>query len=46
MFKKELQKYNLMSYTAEEDGVLKEILLDKLGFSVRSISKMEKEKEQ
>lgn len=44
MFKKELQKYNLMSYTAEEDGVLKEILLDKLGFSVRSISKMKRER--
>lgn len=44
MFKKELQKYNLMSYTAEEDIILKELLLDKLGFSVRSISKMKRNK--
>ena len=43
MFKKEQQKYNLISYTSEEDSTLKEILLDKLNFSVRSLSKMKRE---
>ncbi|RDY25240.1 RluA family pseudouridine synthase [Romboutsia weinsteinii] len=44
MFKKECQRYNLISYTSEEDLTLKEVLLDKLNFSVRSLSKMKKEK--
>lgn len=44
MFKKEGQKYNLISYTSEENSTLKEILLDKLNFSVRSLSKMKREK--
>ncbi|MGL5329498.1 MAG: RluA family pseudouridine synthase [Peptostreptococcaceae bacterium] len=44
MFKKEKQKYNLISYTSEENSTLKEILLDKLNFSVRSLSKMKREK--
>lgn len=43
MFKKEEQRYNLISYTSEEDSTLKEILLDKLNFSVRSLSKMKRE---
>lgn len=43
MFKKENQRYDLISYTSEEDSTLKEILLNKLNFSVRSISKMKKE---
>lgn len=44
MFKKEVQKYNLISYMNEEDSTLKEVLLDKLNFSVRSLSKMKREK--
>lgn len=44
MFKKENQKYNLISYTNEEEMTLKEVLLDKLNFSVRSLSKMKREK--
>ncbi|SCH30900.1 MULTISPECIES: RluA family pseudouridine synthase [unclassified Romboutsia] len=44
MFRKEAQKYNLISYTSDEDLTLKEILLDKLNFSVRSLSKMKREK--
>lgn len=44
MFKKERQKYNLISYMNEEDYTLKEVLLDKLNFSVRSLSKMKREK--
>lgn len=44
MFKKEKQQYNLISYTSEENSTLKEILLDKLNFSVRSLSKMKREK--
>lgn len=44
MFKKEEQKYNLISYTSEVDSTLKEILLDKLNFSVRSLSKMKRER--
>lgn len=43
MFKKEGQKYNLISYTNDEDLTLKEVLLDKLNFSVRSLSKMKRE---
>ncbi|MGL5346028.1 MAG: RluA family pseudouridine synthase [Peptostreptococcaceae bacterium] len=43
MFKKENQKYNMISYTAEEDLTLKEILLDRLNFSVRSVAKTKRE---
>ncbi len=43
LFKKENQKYNLISYTNDEDMILKEVLLDKLNFSVRSLSKMKRE---
>ncbi|WP_195236797.1 RluA family pseudouridine synthase [Romboutsia sp. 1001285H_161024_C4] len=43
MFKKEEQRYNIISYTSEENSTLKEILLDKLNFSVRSLSKMKRE---
>lgn len=43
MFRKEGQRYNLISYTSEEDLSLKEVLLDKLNFSVRSLSKMKRE---
>lgn len=42
MFKKEEQRYDIISYTSEEDATLKEILLDKLNFSVRSLSKMKR----
>lgn len=42
MFKKEGQKYNVISYTSNENATLKEILLDKLNFSVRSLSKMKR----
>ncbi|MBZ1246289.1 RluA family pseudouridine synthase [Clostridioides difficile] len=44
MFKKENQRCNLISYTNEEEMTLKEVLLDKLNFSVRSLSKMKREK--
>lgn len=44
MFKKENQRYNVISYTNEEEMTLKEVLLDKLNFSVRSLSKMKREK--
>lgn len=44
MFKKERQQYNLISYTNEKESTLKEVLLDKLNFSVRSLSKMKREK--
>ena len=44
MFKKANQRYNLISYTNEEEMTLKEVLLDKLNFSVRSLSKMKREK--
>ncbi|MDX5725232.1 RluA family pseudouridine synthase [Clostridioides difficile] len=44
MFKTENQRYNLISYTNEEEMTLKEVLLDKLNFSVRSLSKMKREK--
>ena len=43
LFKKEEQKYNIISYTSDENSTLKEILLDKLNFSVRSLSKMKRE---
>lgn len=43
MFRKEGQGYNLISYTNEDELTLKEILLDKLNFSVRSIAKMKRE---
>mgnify|MGYP000683013280 CR=1 FL=1 len=43
LFKKEDQKYNLISYINEDDDLtLKEILLDKLNFSVRYASKLKK----
>ncbi|MBS6506558.1 MAG: RluA family pseudouridine synthase [Paraclostridium bifermentans] len=42
MFKKEEQRYDVISYTSEENATLKEILLDKLNFSVRSLSKMKR----
>lgn len=44
LFKKEGQQYNLISYTNEKESTLKEVLLDKLNFSVRSLSKMKREK--
>lgn len=45
MFKKENQKYNIISYINEEENLtLKEVLLDKLNFSVRSLSKMKRYK--
>ncbi len=44
LFDKELQKYNLMSYRNEETSILKDVLLDKLNFSVRSLSRMKREK--
>lgn len=45
MFRKEDQKYNLISYINEDDNLtLKEVLLDKLNFSVRSLSKMKRYK--
>lgn len=45
MFKKEDQKYNVISYINEEENLtLKEVLLDKLNFSVRSLSKMKRYK--
>ena len=43
MFKKENQRYDLITYISEEEMTLKEILLDKLNFSVRSLSKMKRE---
>ncbi|CEH33061.1 RluA family pseudouridine synthase [Romboutsia lituseburensis] len=43
MFKKESQTYNLISYTSDEESTLKEILLDRLNFSVRSLSKMKRD---
>ncbi|MEG0855776.1 MAG: RluA family pseudouridine synthase [Terrisporobacter sp.] len=43
MFRKEDQRYNLISYINEDNDVtLKEVLLDKLSFSVRSFSKMKR----
>ena len=45
MFKKEDQRYDLISYINEdEDLTLKEVLLDKLNFSVRGLSKMKRYK--
>jgi 23S rRNA pseudouridine1911/1915/1917 synthase len=44
LFKKEEQRYNLISFINEENSSLKEVLLDKLNFSVRSLSKMKREK--
>ncbi|WP_455539485.1 RluA family pseudouridine synthase [Terrisporobacter sp.] len=45
MFIKENQKYNIISYTNEDENLtLKEVLLDKLNFSVRSLSKMKRYK--
>ncbi len=43
MFKKENQRYDLITYISEEEMTLKDILLDKLNFSVRSLSKMKRE---
>ena len=43
MFKKKNQRYDLITYISEEEMTLKEILLDKLNFSVRSLSKMKRE---
>lgn len=43
MFDKQFQRHNLMSYTNDEELTLREILLDKLNFSVRSLSKMKRE---
>ena len=38
MFRKEDQKYNVISYINEDENLtLKEVLLDKLNFSVRSL---------
>ena len=43
MFKKEDQKYNLISYINEDDDLtLREVLLDKLNFSVRYASKLKR----
>lgn len=45
MFKKEDQRYNLISYVNEDENLtLKEVLLDKLNFSVRGLSKMKRYK--
>lgn len=45
MFKKEDQRYNIISYINEDENLtLKEVLLDKLNFSVRSLSKMKRYK--
>ncbi|MDR1774483.1 MAG: RluA family pseudouridine synthase, partial [Clostridioides sp.] len=44
MFNEELQSYDVIAYESEEDGILKEILLNKLKFSVRAISKMKRYK--
>lgn len=43
MFKKEDQTYNLISYINEDDNLtLREVLLDKLNFSVRYVSKLKR----
>ena len=43
LFKKEDQRYDLISYINEDENLtLKEVLLDKLNFSVRGLSKNEK----
>ena len=45
MFRKEDQKYDIISYINEDENLtLKEVLLDKLNFSVRSFSKMKRYK--
>ncbi len=45
MFRKEDQRYNIISYINEDGNLtLKEVLLDKLNFSVRSLSKMKRYK--
>lgn len=45
MFRKEDQKYDIISYINEDENLtLKEVLLDKLNFSVRSLSKMKRYK--
>lgn len=45
MFKKEDQRYNLISYINEVDDLtLKEVLLDRLNFSVRAMLKMKRYK--
>ena len=45
MFKKEDQRYDLISYINEDENLtLKEVLLDKLNFSVRGLSKMKRYK--
>lgn len=45
MFRKEDQRYNIISYINEDENLtLKEVLLDKLNFSVRSLSKMKRYK--
>ena len=44
MFRKEDQRYNKISYISEDNLTLKEVLLDKLNFSVRSLSKMKRYK--
>ncbi|MDR0879492.1 MAG: RluA family pseudouridine synthase [Clostridioides sp.] len=42
MFKKELQRYDKMTIEIDEEVNLKRFLLDELNFSVRSLSKMKK----
>lgn len=43
MFKKDDQTYNLISYINEDDNLtLREVLLDKLNFSVRYVSKLKR----
>ena len=43
LFQEKDQKYNLISYINEEDGLtLKEVLLDRLNFSVRYVSKLKR----
>lgn len=42
MFQGKDQKYNLISYINEEDLTLKEVLLDRLNFSVRYVSKLKR----
>ena len=45
MFKKEDQRYDFISYINEDENLtLKEVLLDKLNFSVRGLSKMKRYK--
>ena len=43
LFKKDDQTYNLISYINEDDNLtLREVLLDKLNFSVRYVSKLKR----